>query len=72
MLTRTSVAITVVICTTAFGLGALGGVVWLAATDHGTEAVGALAVALLGVVWGKLQSVQNTVKRTPGRRDEDS
>lgn len=66
MLSNTAVAITVVICTTLVAVAGVGGMIYLAATGHGTEAFGAFVFALLGIVWGKVNSVHEAVKNVQG------
>lgn len=62
MLSDRAVAITVVICTTVFGLGALAGVVWLTLLGDGIEAVGAFVLAMLGLVYGRVRAMHETMK----------
>jgi len=71
MLRSPGVAITAIVCGTLVVLGALAGVVYLAATDHGTEAIGALllgpVVILLGVILGHVKSIKAATNGTNTR-----
>lgn len=42
-------------------LGALGCITYLASTGHGTEAIGGLLLGILGLVMGKMQSINTAV-----------
>lgn len=69
MLQKPAVAITALICGTLFAVSALGGVVLLAYTGHETAAVGTLIggplVAWLGIIAGRLRTVQEAVRTPP-------
>lgn len=76
MLSDRRVFITVVVCVTWFCSLALGGVIWLVILGKGTEAVAALALAMLAAVWGKLraqdvkiEAVHESVRSAPGSAD---
>jgi len=58
------VAITAVICATLFSIAALGGMLYLVATGNSGEVFGALAIGLLTVVYGKMRSMQETMRTT--------
>lgn len=49
-----SVMITALICLTAVIISAIAGLVYLAATNHATEALGVFVIAALGLVVNKL------------------
>lgn len=71
MLTDRVVAVTLIICATAFACVAVSWVGYLAATGHDTAAVGLVIggplVTVLGMIAGRLRSVQQSLASTsPG------
>lgn len=61
MLRSPAVLIVMIICSTVLTLGLLGAIVWLTATEHGTEAIFTLitlfAVPVLGAMWANLTTM---------------
>lgn len=72
MLSNTTVAMTVVICTAVVAMAGVGGMIYLVSTGHGVEAFGAFVLALLGIVWGKINSLHDTVKSGHGNGSTDA
>lgn len=72
MLARPSVAITAIICGTLFALGAVAGVVYLAATGKGVEAVGVFILAMLTAVLGKMNRLHGEVRAATSSTTEGS
>lgn len=58
MIRHPGVAIVALLCATVTVCAALSGIVFLAYTGNGTEAVGGLVLGLVGLVLGKLGAVQ--------------
>lgn len=77
LMANPSVIITLIVCVSVVALGAIAGVVYLAATGHDTAVVGTLVVGVLGAVGAVLnsrlrqtrdaaQNIQQTIEKVQG------